>query len=81
MEYRLAEDGCAYLMGQIYSLRNALRTISNKIVPAEKSEIISILLKETKIYEEQLKVSYDEKFKDFVMGAIDENNRALETTI
>ncbi|WP_143850969.1 hypothetical protein [Brucella thiophenivorans] len=77
----MAEDGCAYLMGQIYSLRNALRTISNKIVPAEKSEIISILLKETKIYEEQLKVSNDEKFKDFAMGAIDENNRALETTI
>ena len=81
MEYLLAEDGCAYLMGQIYSLRNALRTISNKIVPAEKSEIISILLKEIKIYEEQIKATNDEKFRDFVMGAIDENKRVVENTI
>ena len=68
-------------MGQIYSLRNALRTISNKIVPAEKSEIISILLKEIKIYEEQIKATNDEKFRDFVMGAIDENKRVVENTI
>ena len=80
MEYRVVEDGCAYLMGQIHSLRNMLRSVSKKIDPTEKKYIISTLLNEIRIYEVQFEASTDDKFKEFIMGAIEKSKRFLKVS-
>lgn len=67
-------------MGQIYSLRNALRTVCKKIDPSVKEEMIAKLSEELSIYATQAKISQDESFKEFVQGAIEENNRILKFT-
>ncbi|MEJ5083401.1 MULTISPECIES: hypothetical protein [unclassified Ochrobactrum] len=76
----MVEDGCAYLMGQIHSLRNVLRSVSKKIDPTEKKYMISTLLNEIRNYEMQFEASTDDKFKEFIMGAIEENKRLLKVS-
>lgn len=67
-------------MGQIYTLRNALRTVCKKLDPSAKEEIIAKLSEEISIYATQAKIAQDEDFKEFVQGAIEENHRILKFT-
>ncbi|MCL8000115.1 hypothetical protein M8994_17935 [Brucella sp. 21LCYQ03] len=76
----MVEDGCAYLMGKIHSLRNVLRSVSKKIDPTQKKYMISTLLNEIRIYEVEFEASTDDKFKEFIMGAIEENKRLLKVS-
>lgn len=67
-------------MGQIYSLRNVLRTVCKKIDPIAKEEMIATLSEEISFYETQSKISNDENFKEFVQGALEETNRIIKIT-
>lgn len=69
------ETGWPHLMGQLYSLRNALRRVIAQLDADAKRAVIISMSEEAVVLQQQLEGLADEDSRAFVKGALEENKR------